>query len=154
MLAGAKNLLKIIIILIIIIIHPMNPQPTSALGMHLVSHASETNWKGFLGELDQARLVALMVPHSSDWLFALPITSCGLRLFGEPVRVAVGLRLVFNICEPHTCRCGPDVGAKGAHGLSCKKVADGQQTITKSITLYGEHCDAPISLPRRNPRVL
>ena len=31
--------------------------------------------------------------HSGDWLFALPIASCGLKMDDEAVRVAVGLRL-------------------------------------------------------------
>src|SRR6218665_3924035 len=49
----------------------------------------------------------------------LPITNCGLRLDDEAVRVAVGLRLGVNICEPHECRCGTMVKANGSHGLSC-----------------------------------
>ena len=40
------------------------------------------------------------------WLLALPISSCGLRLDDEAVRVAVGVRLGLNICEPNTGRCG------------------------------------------------
>jgi hypothetical protein len=67
----------------------------------------------------RARLKAVAAPHASDWLFALPITSCGLRLEDEALRVAVGLRLGFNICEPHECRCGVQVKADGSHGLSC-----------------------------------
>jgi len=31
--------------------------------------------------------------HSGDWLLALPIASCGLKLHDEAVRVAVALRL-------------------------------------------------------------
>jgi len=30
---------------------------------------------------------------SGDWLCALPVTSCGMRLDDEAVRVAIGLRL-------------------------------------------------------------
>jgi len=35
----------------------------------------------------KARYLASMAPHSGDWLLALPITSCGLRLDDEAVRV-------------------------------------------------------------------
>ena len=59
--------------------------------------------------------------HSSDWLYALPITACGLRLSDEAIRVAVGLRLGLNISEPHPCPCGAMVTSRGTHGLSCKR---------------------------------
>lgn len=67
----------------------------------------------------QARFKAAAAPHAGDWLFALPVTSCGLRLDDEAVRIAVGLRLGTRICEPHACPCGSRVKADGAHGLSC-----------------------------------
>jgi hypothetical protein len=67
----------------------------------------------------QARLKAAEAPHSGDWLFALPMSSCGLRMDDETIRVAVGLRLGTMICEPHTCPCGAVVTADGSHGLSC-----------------------------------
>jgi len=38
-------------------------------------------------------LLAASSQHSGDWLFAVPIASCGLKLDDEAVRVAVGLRL-------------------------------------------------------------
>jgi len=68
---------------------------------------------------DRARLNAIQTPHASDWLFALPVTSQGLRLSDESLRVAVGLRLGAIICTPHTCPCGALVSARGSHGLSC-----------------------------------
>ena len=70
---------------------------------------------------NRARLLAASAPHSGDWLHALPISSCGLRLDDEAVRVAVGLRLGSNLCNQHVCQCGALVDCGGTHGLSCKK---------------------------------
>jgi len=61
------------------------------------------------------------VPHSGDWLLALPIANCGLRLDNEAVRVAVGMRLGFSLCVPHNCYCGTLVDAQGLHAIVCKK---------------------------------
>ena len=71
--------------------------------------------------MDKAMLLASKAPHSSDWLYTLSITACGLRLSDEAIRVAVGLRLGLNICEPHPCPCGASVTSRGTHGLSCKR---------------------------------
>jgi len=70
----------------------------------------------------RARFKAMAAPHSGDWLLALPIASCGLRLSDEEVRVAVGLRLGLDLCVPHTCCCGAQVDAQGLHAFVCKKV--------------------------------
>jgi hypothetical protein len=70
---------------------------------------------------DRARLLASMAPHSGDWLHALPISSCRLRLDDEAIRVAVGLRLGINLCQPHQCPCGTLVDARGTHGLACRR---------------------------------
>ena len=77
-------------------------------------------------DLDFARLSAVSAPHSGDWLHALPISSCGLRLDDEAIRVSVGLRLGVNLCVPHTCPCGAPVDCLGLHGLSCR-LAFGRQ---------------------------
>ena len=53
--------------------------------------------------LTTVRLLAVAAPHSGDWLKALPMSSCGLRLDDEAIRVAVGLRLGARLCLPHTC---------------------------------------------------
>ena len=78
--------------------------------------ASATN------QLDRARLLSAQSPHSGDWLHAAPISSVGLRMSDEEVRLAAGLRLGTKLCEPHPCRCGSTVDARGLHALSCKKV--------------------------------
>ena len=70
---------------------------------------------------DCARLLAVSAEHGSEWLHALPISSCGLRLSDEAVRVGVGLRLGATLCSPHQCPCGSSVDCLGTHGLSCKK---------------------------------
>jgi len=68
-----------------------------------------------------ARFLAAVAPHSGDWLLALPVSSCGLRLADEAVRVAVALRLGCSVCTAHTCRCGAVADAQGLHGLLCKQ---------------------------------
>ena len=75
-------------------------------------------------DIDKARLLAVKGDHDSEWIFALPIFACGLHISNEAVRIAIGLRLGLNICEPYSCPCGGVVNAKGIHGLSCKRSAD------------------------------
>src|SRR3984893_17485560 len=70
---------------------------------------------------DKACLLAVSAPHSGDWLKALPLSSCALRLDDEAIRVAVGLRLGTSLCESHTCICGTAVNVLGTHGLACKR---------------------------------
>jgi Reverse transcriptase (RNA-dependent DNA polymerase) len=71
----------------------------------------------------RARLKASQHVTSGAWLEALPISSVGLRLGDGVVRVAVGIRLGLNLCEPHVCSCGTQVDARGIHGLACKRSA-------------------------------
>jgi len=70
-----------------------------------------------LDAFQRAQFLAASAPHSRDWLLALPIASCGLRLDAEAIRVAVALRLSLDLGAPHTCRCGALVDACGQHGL-------------------------------------
>jgi len=69
----------------------------------------------------KARFLAAAAPHSRDWLLALPVTSCGLRLTDEAVRVAVALRLGCSVCVAHACRYGSLVDALGIYGSMCKQ---------------------------------
>ena len=57
-------------------------------------------------QIDNARILASKAAHTGDWLNASPITSIGLRMSNETIRVAVGLRLGAKLCEPHQCNCG------------------------------------------------
>ena len=68
----------------------------------------------------RAFFLAASTQHSGDWLFALPIASCGLKLDDEAVRVAVGLRLGLDLREQHQCHCGSVVDARGLHSFVCK----------------------------------
>ena len=70
---------------------------------------------------EKSRLLAISAPKASAWLHALPISSCGLRLDNEAIRVAISLRLGTTLCMPHACPCGSEVDAIGSHMLSCKK---------------------------------
>jgi len=80
----------------------------------------------------RASFLTSLAPHTGDWLFALLITSCGLRLDDEAVRVAVGLQLGLNLCVPHQCRCGSAVDARGLHSFVCKR-APGKTSIHHAL---------------------
>ena len=59
-----------------------------------------------INNYDKARLLVSTSKHSGNWLNATPISSCGLCLDDEAVRIAIGLHLGVDICEPHSCVCG------------------------------------------------
>ena len=59
--------------------------------------------EGVTTQVDKARLLAASEPGNGDWLKAYPISSCGLRLDNEVLRIAVGLRLGLPLCEEHPC---------------------------------------------------
>jgi len=57
----------------------------------------------------QTLFLAASSQHSGDWLFALPIVSCGLKLNDEAVRVAVGLSLGLDLCAHTTAIVAPQL---------------------------------------------
>jgi hypothetical protein len=65
--------------------------------------------------------LAATAAHSGDWLHAIPISACGLRLNNEALRVAVGLRLGAELCQPYRCIFGTPVYTRGSHALSCRR---------------------------------
>ena len=70
-----------------------------------------------------ARWKAISSRGASAWLSALPMSSCGLRMSNECVRIAAGLRLGCTLCLPHQCDCNAPVEADGHHGLHCARSA-------------------------------
>ena len=60
----------------------------------------------------RARLLASQAVHSADCLYALPVSSLGLQLDDEAVRIAVQIRLGVKVCEEHACPCGVAVDSK------------------------------------------
>jgi len=68
----------------------------------------------------KAVLLAAMAPHSTNWVSALLIASCGLRMDDKSVRVAVALRLGLGVCVPHLCFCEEAVDAWCWHAFVCK----------------------------------
>jgi hypothetical protein len=122
--------------------------------------AKEIIWNEATDIYNKSRLLAVSGPHSGDWLHALPIGACGLRLDDEAVRVAIGLRLGVELCQPHDCPCGKIVDARGLHGLSCRlafgRMARHQSlndTIFRSIAKAGiPVVKEPLGLSRTDGR--
>ena len=69
---------------------------------------------------DCAHLLACSARESGDWLEALPISSLGIHMEDQTVRVTVGLRLGTSLRSPHSCHhCSLEVNALAMHGLNC-----------------------------------
>ena len=106
-----------------------NPPPTGTAACSqktwdtsVVSTTAESLLESAPDDITRARLLAVSTKESGAWLHALPISSLGLRMDDNTVRVAMGLRLGSTLCRPHTCQhCGANVDQRATHGLSCKK---------------------------------
>ena len=69
----------------------------------------------------RASLLAVSTEESGAWLKTPPISSLGLRMDDESLRIAIGLRLGCQLSLPHVCaHCGQDVDQYATHGLSCR----------------------------------
>ena len=51
-----------------------------------------------MDDVSKACFLAARAPHSGDWINAMPVSSCGLGLDDEAIRVEIGLRM--NLCAP------------------------------------------------------
>ena len=71
---------------------------------------------------DKGRLLTVQRKETGAWLTAPPMSSLGLRLEDDTVRIGVGLRLGVPLCSAHTCiLCSNQVDVKDTHGLHCLK---------------------------------
>ena len=69
----------------------------------------------------RARLIAANTTESGAWLNAPPVSSLGLRMTDDAIRIAVGLRVGAPIGQPHQCvQCGREVDQFARHSLSCR----------------------------------
>lgn len=66
----------------------------------------------------KARMLALAEKESGSWLRVLPSPYLGTLLDQDVLRIASGIRIGAEICEPYTCVCGYPVDKFGTHGLS------------------------------------
>ena len=95
----------------------------------------------------KARLLASQQKESGAWITAPPVSSLGLRMANESIRVAVGLRLGVPLCTPHTCHlCGSLVDASGVHGLSCRR-SQGRIPRHKGLNTLIKHALAACNIP-------
>ena len=68
-----------------------------------------------------AHLLASTARESGAWLNVLPISTLGLRMDDNTIRVATGLQLGTPLCRPHSCiHRGEEVDNFATHGLSCR----------------------------------
>ena len=88
-----------------------------------IGHCNATLDRGWSDPANMARLLAARDEHSGDWRRAYPISSCGLRVDNDIIRIAAGLRLGCISCKPHKCGCGAPVDSCGTYGLSCRRSA-------------------------------
>ena len=117
----------------------------SVLAEQLLDEASD--------DVSHARLLAAAPKESGAWLHAIPVTSLGLRMDDDSLRIAVGLRLGAPICGSHLCNhCRAEVDVLGRHALSCKK-SEGRHHCHAAVndiihrTLVSAHVPSRLELP-------
>ena len=100
-------------------------------------------------EISSARVLAAASSHSGAWLNAPPVSSLGLRMCNDTIRVAVGLRVGAMICQPHICElCGKDADSFGHHRLSCRS-SQGRSARHHALNTIISRSLAAASVPSR-----
>ena len=60
-------------------------------------HNLQTLVDNATSDINRARLLTVTAHHSNEWIFALPILACGLRISNEAVSIAIGFRLGLSL---------------------------------------------------------
>jgi len=94
--------------------------------------------KGARDQQDLASILASQAAQSADWLYAMPISSLGLILNDEAVRVTIGLRLCTKLCEKHDCPCGATIDVRGLTVCHVARVQDNINDTTSGMMSFGE----------------
>ena len=70
-----------------------------------VQHLFDTLLSHCADDISRSRLLGAASSESGAWLNTLPVSSLGLRMSNDTVRIAIGLRVGAPLCLPHTCVC-------------------------------------------------
>ena len=100
-------------------------------------------------QVSRVRLLAAGTRESGAWLNAPPISSLGLCMSNDTVRIASGLRVGAPLCMAHMCSsCGTQVDEYGHHGLSCR-FSQGRTSRHQSLNNIIHHSMASANVPSR-----
>ena len=112
------------------------PQDSSqkAWDTAVVNHSFKAMLDAQTKPYHRARLLAASAAHSGDWLLAMPISACGLRLTDDAVRVAVGMRLDTELGQVHRCTCGANVDTRETHAFYTGTIQQELSATTTSMT--------------------
>ena len=92
-------------------------------------------------QVSRARLLAAGCSESGAWLNAPPVSSLGLCMSNDTVRITIGLIVGAPLCLAHECSCGTPVDEFGRHGLNYRS-SQGRSFRHQSLNNVIHHSQA------------
>ena len=115
----------------------------------VVQHMFDILLEHCTNEISRSRLLGAGSFESGAWLNAPPISSLGLHMPIEAIRIAIGFRVGTSICLPHSCSfCGGPVNKFGLHDLSCR-MSQGRIPRHQMLNNTIYHSIASANIPSR-----
>ena len=71
----------------------LQPSLQKSWDKHVIEASYNFLLRAAADEYTRARLLSVATPHAGDWLKVTPVSSLGLRIDNEGMRIATGLRL-------------------------------------------------------------